>query len=334
MSRLWWLGRRAAFALFALWLVVSVTFAFVAFTGDPGEATVEFMVAREMAESGASGEEIQREAERAVQQYREARNLNDPILERYANWMHNVATLDLGYSYSHPTPVTTLLAERLLITATYTIPGMALALVGGVLIGTVSAINRNGVLGRLSTGFSYTMFGIPNFWIAAVVILLGLYQFGWFFLTGYNLEQAITTRHNLKRLVLPALLLGTGLIAEQARYVRSSILEYEDEPFVKQVRSKGASRFRVIRHVLRVAMVPLITLFFANLLGVLLLNVFVIEFVFELPGFGSLSYTAIMNRNLPVITGMTLVVATVGIVGNFVQDVAYLLFDPRIDIDN
>lgn len=332
MSRAWWLARRAAFSLFALWIVVSVTFGFVAFTGDPGEAAVEFAVAAEMADSGASGEEIRQEAERAVQAYREARNLNDPVHERYVNWMVNVATLDFGTSYSHPTPVTTLIADRLRITMAYVLPGMAIALAGGVTVGTYSALGENRLLRRLSTGATYTLFGVPNFWIAAVAILVGTYQFGILSLTGYELERSVLSAYNLKRLALPAVLLGTGLVAEQARYVRSEVLSHENELFVRQVRAKGMGRLSVVRHVLRVSLVPLVSLFFANLLGVLVVNVFVIEFVFELPGFGSLAYDAIMNRNLPVITGMTIFVAGVGIVGNFLQDVAYLAFDPRIEL--
>lgn len=333
MSRAWWLLRRVTFAVFALWIVVSLSFGLVAFTGDPGEAAVEFAVAAELAEGGASGEEIEREAERAVQAYREARNLDRPMHERYLNWMGNVATLDLGVSYSHPSPVTTLIAERLTITMGYVIPGMALALVGGVVVGTYSALGRNRILGRVATAATYTMFGVPNFWIATVAILVGMYQFGFVFLIGYDLERGVLSAHNLKRLALPALLLGTGLIAEQARYVRSEVLSHENELFVTQVRAKGMSEIHVVRHVLRVALVPLVSLFFANLLGVLVVNVFVIEFVFELPGFGTLSYDAIMNRNLPVITGMTLFVAGVGIVGNLLQDVAYMAFDPRIDLE-
>lgn len=333
MNRTWWLARRLAFSLFALWIVVSVTFALVAFTGDPGEASVEFSVAAELAESGASAEEIEREAERAVQAYREARNLDQPVHERYVNWLASVARLDLGTSYSHPTPVTTLIGERLTITLGYVIPGMAIAVLGGVAVGTYSAIGRNPVLSRVATGFTYTVFGIPNFWIAAVAILVGMYQFGWLFLIGYDLEQRVLSTHNLKRLALPAVLLGTGLIAEQARYVRSAVLSREGELFVTQVKAKGMGPLHVVRHLLRISLIPLISLFFANLLGVLVVNVFVIEFVFELPGFGTLCYNAIMNRNLPVITGMALFVAGVGIVGNFLQDVAYMAFDPRIELD-
>lgn len=333
MSRTWWLLRRVAFSAFALWIVVSVTFGLVAFTGDPGEASVEYAVAAELAGSGASGEEIQREAERAVQAYREARSLDRPVRERYLNWMRNVATLDLGTSYSHPTPVTTLLAERLAITAAYVLPGMALALVGGVVVGTYAATGRNRVLARLSSGATYTLFGVPNFWIASVALLVGMYHFRLLFLLGYDLERSAVSAYNLRRLALPALLLGTGLVAEQARYVRSALLAQANEPYLEQVRAKGMSRLHVVRHALRVALVPLLSLFFANLLGVLVLNVFVIEYVFEIPGFGALSYDAIMNRNLPVITGMTLVVAGVGILGNLLQDVASMVFDPRIDLE-
>ena len=329
MNRSRWILRRIAFSVIALWAILTVTFLFVALSGDPGEAVVRYGVAQDMIGGTASSEEIEAEAERAVQAYRDARNLDDPIHHRYLNWMYSLATFDLGTSYTHPTPVTTLLTDRLTITMAYVLPGMTLGIAGGTFVGTYAVVGRRRLVSRIATLGSYTAFGIPNFWIAIVAIGVGLHTFHVAFMTGYDTSQGVTSMDNLYRLVLPSILIATAVMAEQARFVRSELKEHEHAAFVKQVRSTGVSEWRVSRHILRVSLLPLLSLVFAKLLGVFVLNVFVIEFVFGIPGFGQLSYNAILNRNLPVIVGMTLVIAVIGVVGNLIQDVLWVAFDPR-----
>lgn len=334
MSDLQWFARRLALAVVATWALVTVTFLLVVLTGDANEAAVEYAVASELAKEGASAEEIEAAAEAAVEQYRTARNLDVPVHERYVDWMVNVATLDLGYAFTYPQPVTSLLAERLLVTGAYVVPGMVLAVAGGVAIGTYSAFGRRPLLGRAATVGTYATFGVPNFWIAVVATALVFYHFNVPWLVGYDLERSVLSPYNRKRLVLPALLIGTGLIAEQARYVRAELLERDGRTFVTVVRSKGADEPRVARHVLRAATLPLFSLTLSTLLGVLVVNVFVIEYVLELPGFGLLSYNAILDRDLPVIVGMTLVTGGVGIVGSLVGDLVVRIADPRVGDDD
>lgn len=330
MNRKRWLLRRFAVSLLALWFVFSATFFLVALTGDPNEAVVEYGVAQELAGSGASEAEIEEAIEEATQAYRDARNLDEPITDRYVSWMSNLLRLDLGFAFSHPQPVTSLLVDRLAITLGYLVPGLAIALVGGTVLGTYTALGNRPVLTHALRVGSYGVFGLPNFWLAMMAIAIGFQEFGFLFLTGYELERGVLSTHNAKRLVLPALLVGTGLMAEQARFVRASILERHRELFVALVRAKGGSETRVAIHVLRNEFVSLSALFVSTLLGVLLVNVFVIEYVFNIPGFGLLSYNAILDRDLPVIVGMTLVVAIVGIGGNFLQDVVAASVDPRV----
>jgi peptide/nickel transport system permease protein len=328
MTRGRWLVRRALLSVVALWAVVSVTFAFVALTGDPNEALIRHAAAQEAASSGQNATEAINEA---LYAYREARNLNEPLLDRYLTWMRSVATLQLGISYRTGQPVVSLVARRLVVSLQYVVPGVGIALVGGVVVGTYAGLGGDDRLARLATGLSYAAYGVPNFWIASVVVSIAVWEFGILSLTGYDLDRGPWAVHNLTRLVLPAVLLGTGLIADIARYVRTEVLETRGEEFVKVARAKGAGRLRVARHVLRLAALPLASLVVSNLLGVLVVTVVVIEFVFDVPGFGLLMLGAIENRDLPTIVGVTLVVAATGIVGNFLKDVATTAFDPRVE---
>lgn len=328
MTRRWWLLRRGLLSLVALWAVVSVAFAFVALTDDPNEGLIRFEAAKTAL---AGGENVSAAVDRALRGYREARNLDEPVLDRYLAWMQSVATLNLGVSFRTGQFVTPLVARRLAITLQYTLPGLAVAVLGGTLVGTYAGLGDDDSLSRAATLLSYTTYGIPNFWIASVVSSLAVWEFGILTLTGYELDRGLWAPENLEKLVLPALLLGTGLIATLARYVRTRVLATRDETFVKVVRAKGASRPRVARHVLRVAALPLLSLVLSNLLGVLVLGVVVIEFVFDVPGFGLLTLRSVQNRDLPVIVGVTLVVAATGVLGTFLKDVATTRLDPRID---
>lgn len=333
MSRLAYLTTRVAFVLVSLWLVVTVTFAMVALTGDPNQAAVRYAAAAAAAQGGTSPEEMRAEAEAAVQAYRAARNLDATVTERYLDWLASVATLDLGRSFNHQTPVTTLLRERLAITLTYAVPGMALATVGGSVLGTYVALGRRRLVSRLAAVASYTTFGVPNFWIASVAISVGLYEFGAVWLIDYDLERAALSPHNRKRLLLPAVVLGSGLVAGQARYVRTAVLDRASETYVRALRARGATELDVARHVLKNAFAPLLSRFVSTLLGVLVINVIVVEYVFSIPGFGAITYGAIMDRDLPLIVGVTLVVAAVGIGGAFLKDLVELHVDPRVDPD-
>lgn len=333
MDRARTIGRRALFAAFALWVVVTFTFGLVAFTGDPNQAVVEYAAALEAAEGGADAEEMRAEAERAVRAYREARNLDEPVTSRYVDWLGDVATGQLGNSYTHVRPVTTLLRERLAVTMAYAVPGVVGAVAVGLAVGTYAAVGRNRHATRLATAASYTTYGVPNFWIASVVLSVTTYQLHLSFVTGYDLERAVWAGHNLQRLALPTLLVGTGLIATQIRHTRTEIEDLSHEPFVALKHAKGLTRLQVAWRVLRVALLPLTTLTFSKLLETFVLSVFVVEFVLELPGFGLLTYDAVLNRDLPLVVGATLVVAGGGILGNFLQDVAATLLDPRVARD-
>jgi len=129
----------------------------------------------------------------------------------------------------------------------------------------------------------------------------------------------------------PSAVLTTTLLASQIHYFRAEIHEYLNEKFVTVLRAKGVSRVRLAKHVLRNATVPLLSLLFSDLVAVLMLHVFIIEAVFGIPGIGDLTLLAVYERDMPLILGVAMVFAFAGIVGNLIQDLAYLVLDPRIE---
>lgn len=316
---------RVAFAVFAVYLVLSVTFGFVVLTGDPNVASV-----RQAAAMGVTGENESvrsQKIQEAVDDYREARNLDDPVAERYVRWLVAYSTLDWGRSTSTGQPVTDLVADSAVYTLGYLVPGVLLGSFAGLVLGMVAALRRHGPVDRASTAVAYLALGLPGFWIASVLLATVGLAFGWD-ATGWDGTAPATV---LARYVLPTAVLAVGVVAGQLRYARVQTLEYLGEDFVRLVRAKGAGDVRVARHVLRNAAVPLLSLFVAELLGLLVLNVYVVEYVFGIPGLGALSYGAIKARDLPLILGTTFVVVFAGVALSLVRDLAHLALDPRAE---
>lgn len=321
MSRRSYVVRRVAFSVFALYLVLSVTFGFIALTADPHVALVAHGAAQQARNERANATERKQMVQKAIAEYKAEHNLDEPVWKSYVNWLVDITTLDWGRSYSHHgTPVLTVLGRAIPATLGYVVPAMLFALVGGIGLGVYSALNSGTVIERVITGGSYLGFGIPNYWIAVVAGLFGVTAFAGQFVPPDIVRDA-----------LPVVILGTSLLAGQLRYSRAESREYVYREFVKLLRAKGASNWRVARHVLRNAAIPLLSLFFADLIGALVVNVFVLESVLHIPGIGSVGLSAIEQRDLPLILGVAMVIAFAGIVGNLIQDLAYLGLDPRVD---
>ncbi|WP_435345540.1 ABC transporter permease [Haloarchaeobius sp. HRN-SO-5] len=333
----WKLARRAAFALFSAYLVVSVAFGVIALTNDPNVGQVAYHASN-------TGQNITE----AVESYREARNLDEPVQDRYVKWMVGISTGDWGLSFSTGQPVLDVIQDRVTYTLYYLVPAVVLATFLGISFGLFSAFRQHTFEDRFVTTLAYVGLGIPNFWLAAILFNAVVAQHSFIGfpypidasqLSTFQLTfwQGVVPMPDLnttqKYYLLPIFTLTTSLLAGQLRYTRAESLEYVDTEFVKIARAKGAGPLRVARHVLRNAAIPLLSLFFTDMLSVLVLNIFVIEAVFNIDGFASLMIGAVSARDLPLILGVTMVVAFVGIVGNFLQDVGYTVLDPRVGSD-
>lgn len=323
MSRLGFLARRFAFAVGAAYGVMTVAFFVVASMPDPNLGWL------------SQGHTEDQAA--AINAVKEAKNLNEPLLDRYVSWLVDVTTLDWGRSMGRfggamsgrpGPPVTDLLGKAIPVTLAYVVPAVLVSFAIALAVGSYVALNPESRLANSVSSIGYVGLGIPNFFIAELVLLAAAEWVDWIPL-GFSRHVSPTDPGTLVPYLVPAAVLTTTLAAGQLRYVRAESTEYFGEEFVTLVRAKGASDTRVVRHVLRNAALPLLSLFFADLVSTLVVQVYVIEFVFHIPGLGDLGLQAIRDRDMPLILGTTMVVAYVGIAGNFAQDVAYAWLDPR-----
>jgi len=150
----------------------------------------------------------------------------------------------------------------------------------------------------------------------------------------YDRSVAAFARRNLLAALWPTSVMALFLTAVQLRYAGDSLQQYADADFVRLVRAKGAGTWTVGRHVFRQAAIPLVTVFLTDMLGTVLLAVFVLEYVFGVPGLGELVIEAVLAQQLPVVLGIAVLIVLTGVLANYAQDVAYMLFDPRVEFDD
>lgn len=268
-------------------------------------------------------------APEAVQALAAKLGLDQPAPQRYVAWLAGLAHGDLGLSYAYSTPVSELVAERLALTVPLALLAMALTSALALAAGIYAAARHNrigdvGVMGLTQLGIA-----IPNFWFAILLILLFSVQLKWFAAGGFP-GWGEDAWGSLKALALPALSLAVVQAAILARITRSAVLDVLREDYVRSARAKGVSQRSILwRHVLRNAMIPVVTVMglqFANLLA----GTIVVENVFYLPGLGRLIFQAIANRDLIVVRNCVMLLATMVVVVNFAVDLLYALIDPRV----
>jgi peptide/nickel transport system permease protein len=268
-------------------------------------------------------------APEAVQALAVKLGLDLPPMQRYWQWVSGMLVGELGTSYAYSSPVLELVLERLALTVPLAVMAMALTTVLALVVGVYAASrhNRLGDVGLM--GLTQIGIAVPNFWFAILLILLFSVHLQWFSAGGFpGWDEGVVDA--LKALLLPALSLAAVQAAILARITRSAVLEVLREDFVRTARAKGLSqRATLWRHVLRNAMIPVVTVMglqFANLLA----GTIVVENVFYLPGLGRLIFQSISNRDLIVVRNCVMLLATMVIVVNFVVDVLYAVIDPRV----
>lgn len=247
--------------------------------------------------------------------------LDDPVLVQYIRFLTGALHGDLGRSFRGNIPVWDEIMARLPSTIELTIAGMGLAILIGIPAGIVAATARHRWIDRTVMLTAIVGISIPNFFFAIVLILIFGLTLRWVPVTGGQ---------GLISLILPAIALAVGPAAVFARLTRSSILEVIREDYVRTARAKGLNE-RVInwRHVLRNALIPVVTLMGLQFAALLNGAVF-LESVFARPGLGRFIVDAIGARDYPQIQGIVLFAASVYVVLNLLVDVSYALLDPRI----
>ncbi|HET9000077.1 MAG TPA: ABC transporter permease [bacterium] len=272
-----------------------------------------------------SGEQI-KQAARSL-------GLDQPLPIQYLRWLGNVARGRLGQSYGAGLPVLGLIVDRLPATLELVATGLLLSVAVGVLVGVVSAIHRYSLVDHLTTGVAFFGMSVPVFWLGIMLIIVFSISFRLLPSAGaYSLGASASVGDRLAHLVLPAVVLATANLAQIARYARSSMLEVLNAEFLRTARAKGVSARGVIyHHALRNALIPIVTvvaLAVPRLVG----GVAITESVFAWPGMGQLAVDSALQRDYPMIMGITLVVSTVVVLTNFLTDLSYLILDPRVEL--
>lgn len=263
---------------------------------------------------------------------REELGLNEPLPVQYVRWLADVLQGDLGRSLRTNKPVSESIIDRLPVTLELTILSIIISLVIAIPVGIISALRRNSVADSTSTTIALMGISLPNFFLAILLIFLFSVRLGWLPPIGYTpfLEDPVD---NLKRMIMPALTLGTALAAIVMRMTRSSLLEVLDQDYIRTARAKGLRESRMIRvHALKNALIPVVTIVGLQI-GGLLGGAIITETIFVQPGIGRLLVDAIFQRDFPVVQGVVLFASIAFLMANLAVDLAYAYLDPRIRYD-
>ena len=258
-----------------------------------------------------------------IAQMRAQLHLDEPILQQYGRFVGNAVRGDLGTSIRSRRPVATEIAENVGSTAQLALASMAVAIGLGIPLGLVAALGRNSWLDVAAMVVALLGVAMPSFWLGLLLIFGFSLHLEWFPATGGG---------DLHHLALPAVTLGMIAAAIIARLTRSSMLEVLGQDYVRTARAKGLAGWGVVvRHALKNALIPIVTIFglqFGNLLA----GAVIVETVFSRPGLGRLVVVGILAKDFPLVQGAVLFVAVAYVLINVLVDVAYAFVDPRIRV--
>jgi len=259
--------------------------------------------------------------------------LDRPIPVQYGIWIGNVFRGDLGFSYYLNKPVTELIAQRVEPTLSLAFGTVILAILIAVPLGTLAAWRMGGWLDRLLSGFSVAGFSVPVFVIGYLLIYLFAIRLEWLPVQGYKSisgPSAVGPWAWMRQLILPWMTLAMIYVALIARVTRASVSEALTEDYIRTARAKGITESAVLlRHALANAAVPIVTVVGIGI-ALLIGGVVVTETVYAIPGLGSLTVDAVLNRDFPVIQGLVLLFSVSYVLINLLVDLSYLVLDPRI----
>ena len=256
-------------------------------------------------------------------------HLDEPLPMRYVYWLGGVVQGDLGESLRIQKPVLDLILEKLPVTVQLATMAFLIAIAIGITAGIVSAVTKDSVWDYAANAVALWGLSTPNFWLGIMLILLFSVSLGWLPASGY-VSPFEDPKANLAAMIMPAFVLGNAIAAVLMRHTRSAMLQVLSADYVRTARAKGlVERAVVLKHALRNALIPIITLG-ALEFGTLLSGAVLTEQVFSIPGFGKLIVDAVFNRDYLVVQGVVLFTATVYITLNLLADLAYFAVNPRM----
>jgi ABC-type dipeptide/oligopeptide/nickel transport system permease component len=311
-----YLIRRLLLLLPTLVLASILIFAIIALApGDP---------ARMMLGTQATPEEVALERARL--------GLDKPLPVRYAVWISDVLTLNLGRSQSNNRPVAALVGDAFPNTLKLALLALVVAIGLGFPLGILAAINANRRIDAFVTALSSLGLAIPNFWLGLVLIIFFSVQLKWLPASGIG-DANKPFYENLQFLIMPVIAIAASNLAVFSRYVRSAMIDILSADYVRTARAKGlANRVVIVRHALRNALIPVVTIIgiqFGRLLG----GAVITESVFSYPGIGRLVINSIANRDYPVVQATLMLVVLIFLITNIIVDASYAYLDPRVKLE-
>ena len=264
----------------------------------------------------------------------------DPI-SAYVDWIGKVVRLDLGESIVDHRPVAVKIGERLPLTLSLAGTALVLSYLIAIPLGVIAAIKRGQTMDRAISFTVFVLYSIPSFAAALLLILLvagGDYlnllpMYGANSINSSEMGIFPWLGDRILHMILPVICLTYASLSYISRYARVSMLEALGQDFVRTARAKGLpERLVILRHALRNALIPIVTVF-AMELPVLISGAVIIEGIFSLPGMGQLMFQSLESRDGPVIMGITTLAAIVTLIGYFIADILYVMVDPRISYE-
>ncbi|WP_298198211.1 ABC transporter permease [Desulfosporosinus sp.] len=314
-----------------------------------GVSIIVFLIMRVFSPDPAPIVLGQHATQEAVEVWRQANGLNDPIYLQYFHYITGALTGDLGTSYYTKMPVTKEIFARFPATIELALVAIMLASFFGILIGVISAVKKNSIFDNAGMFIALIGVSMPIFWLGILLIIFFSGTLHWLpssgridpllqpiDITGFYLIDSLMTNNMdalkdaFRHLVLPASALAMYSMAIIARMTRSSMLETLQQDFIRTARAKGISEGRVIiRHALRNGLIPIVTVIGLQL-GSLLGGAVLTETVFSWPGIGAYTVACILKSDFPVVQGVVLLIASIFVLVNLIVDVIYAFLDPRI----
>lgn len=299
--------RKIASIIITMWLIITVTFIIMhSIPGDPFSN-----------DSKALSEE-------QLNHMKAKFHLDQPVLNQYFIYLKNIAMFDLGPSIqSESRDVNTIIGEGIGASALLGIQSIVIALIGGIILGTIAAIYKHRFLDFLALFIAIIGISVPSFILAP--LLIKYFGVEWQILPIANFD---TWWHS----ILPSIALAVGPLAIITRYVRSNMIEVLNSNYIRTAKAKGLPMIYILtQHVLRNTLLPVIT-FLGPLFASVVTGTFVIEKVFSIPGIGKYFVESIFNRDYPVIMGTTIFYSFILLLTLLLVDICYRLIDPRISL--
>jgi peptide/nickel transport system permease protein len=261
---------------------------------------------------------------------RHSYGLDKPLPVQYVKWISKALRGDLGLD-ARQLPVGHTIVTRLPITLELAFLAILVGTVIGVLAGVIAAVRRGKLSDHSATATALVGLSVPHFWLGLMMIILFAVDLHWLPASGY-VSFREHPLENLEHLVMPAIVLGTGLSAVLMRQTRSAMLYSLSADYVRTARAKGLSERMVIgKHALRNSLITVTTVVGLQL-GALISGAVITEQIFVIPGFGRLTLDAVNERDYTLLQGVVLVAATGYVVVNLLVDIAYSLLNPRIRV--